>query len=188
MLPETLNHLREHGLVLGDQANRVEIANRCRDLVLQKPAADENEIQEKAMIVAEFRYTLLGDTDSEDSERELDLLITPLLGANGLVQKGLENGYVLCAAQVTRTLSHNGEGSVSIKRRGRFVTENPDLIEEYFWTPSAARLSAAMETVKKHLELGTRRQPALAERQQPLILKMHARLDVELPLQIEPSS
>jgi hypothetical protein len=184
MLPETLSQLREHGLVRGDQADRVEIADRCREQLLAKPvaAAEEAEIQEKALIVAEMRYTLLGEAANEDVERELDLLITPLVGGNGLVQKSLENGYVLCAAQVTRKLSRNGEGSITIKRRGRFVTENPDLIEQYFWTPAAARLSSAMETVKDRLELASRRQPLLTARQQPLILKMHEQIALELPL------
>jgi hypothetical protein len=184
MLPETLSHLREHGLVRGDQADRVVIAERCRDELLKKPVADDDqaEIQEKALIVPELRYTLLGEAEDEEVERELDLLVTPLVGGNGLVQKHLENGFVLCAAPVTRKLTHNGEGSITVKRRGRFVTENPDLIERYFWTPAAERLSAAMEAVKNRLELASQRQPLLMARQQPLILKMHERLALELPV------
>lgn len=188
MLPEVLNHLREHGLVRGDQADRVEIAKRCRDMLLQHPVAnaDEAEIQEKALIVPELRYTLLGEAESEEVERELDLLVTPLVGGNGLVQRNLENGFVLCAAPVSRKLAHNGEGSITVKRRGRFVTENPDLIERFFWEPGAARLSAAMAAVKDRLELASKRQPLLLERQQPLILKMHERLALELPVNAGP--
>lgn len=187
MLPETLSHLREHGYVRGDQADRAKLAEGCRDLLIGKPvgSADEAEIQEKALIVAELRYTLLGEAENEDVERDLDLLITPLVGAGGIVQKSLENGYVLCAAQVTRKLSHNGDGMITIKRRGRFVSDNPDAIELYFWQPAMARLSSGMETVKGRLELGTRRQPALATRQQPAIAKMHEKMQLELPMETQ---
>ena len=190
MLPETLNHLREHGFVRGDQADRAQLADRCRELLLAKPvgSADEAEIQEKAIIVAELRYSLLGEAANEDVERELDLLITPLVGGNGLVQKGLENGYVLCAAQVTRKLGNNGDGTITIKRRGRFVSSDPAAIEQYFWAPAMQRLSSAMETVKSRLELGTRRQPELAARQQPTIAKAHEQMTLELPLRTGPQA
>src|SRR5262245_38640484 len=183
MLPETMSHLREHGFARGDQADRVALADRCRELLLQNPvdSADPEEIQDKAQIVAELRYTILGEPHNEEVEKELDLLITPLLGGNGLVQKSLENGYVLCAAQVTRRLDHNGHGSITIRRRGRFVSSNADAIEQHFWNPALSRMSAAIEMVKERIELGTRRQPELEQRRKPMVEKAHEKMQLELP-------
>jgi hypothetical protein len=183
MLPETLTHLREHDFMRGDQVDRVKLADRCRELLLAKPvrSAEQEEIQDKALIVPELRYTLLGEAADQEVERELDLLINPLVGANGIVQKGLENGYVLCAAQVSRKLG-NGDGTITIKRRGRFVSDNPDAIEEHFWTPALARLSSAMTMVADRLDLGVRRQPALTARKPAQIAKAHERIRLELPM------
>jgi hypothetical protein len=183
MLPETLSHLRNRELILGDRINRSEIADRCRAMLIEKPveSTDMNEIDDKAMIVPEIRHRVLGDAESEEVERELDAIITSLVGADGKVQEELENGYVLCAAQVTRRLDHNGHGSVTIRRRGRFVTSNADAIEEYYWNPAASRLTSSMKAVAKRLEIGARRQPQLQARRPLVIMRAHEQIRLELP-------
>jgi hypothetical protein len=187
MLPETLAHLKEHNFLRGDHPDRDGLADGCLGLLLERPVetADEDEIQAKALIVPELRYRLLGAGVNEDVERELEMLLGPLvsLKPEAKVQDKLENGFVLCAKSVTRKLGNNGEGTITINRKGRFVTSVPELIEQYFWLPQYERLTRDAEGLNKRLELGTRRQPALNARRQPMISQAHEKLQLELPLQ-----
>ena len=182
MLPETVDHLKSRDLLLGDRINRDRLADDCVAVLVERPvdSSDMNEIDQKALIVAEVRHRVLGNGQSEEVERELDDIVTSLLGADGKVQGKLENGYVLCAAQVTRSLGHNG-ASISIRRRGRFVTSDADAIEEFYWNPAAARLASSMKAVAKRLEIGVKRQPALEARKPLLIGKAHQQIHLELP-------
>ena len=106
MLPETIEVLREHGYLRGDQTDTDKLAGSLRDLLTAKPVGSNNleEIQEKAIIISELRYQIFGAAADEEVEQDLDSLLQRLLGGTGRVQDALENGYVLCAASVTRKL------------------------------------------------------------------------------------
>lgn len=185
MLPETIEVLREHGYLRGDETDTDKLAGRLNELLVAKPveSSDSTEIQEKAVIVAELRYTIFGEATDDEVEQDLDTLLTRLLGGNGKVQDSLENGYVLCAASVTRKLSHNGDGTITIKRRGRFVSGNADVIEQYYLAPKLKRVSSAASSLRHGLELATRRQPELEARQQKMIEKAHESVQLELPVE-----
>jgi len=188
MLTETYNHLKDHGYARGEeQVDRAKLADACRDLLLEQPVAtaEDTEIQDKGLIVSELRFRLLGEAGSEDVERELDAILGPLTGPSGAVQAKLENGYVLCSAPVTRKLSNNGEGTITLKRAARFVTENADLIERYYWLPAQARIMQAVAGLNHRFELSIRRRPELAVRKPVLVGNVHMQFQLEMPAEDE---
>jgi hypothetical protein len=184
MLPETLSHLKQHGFLRGEeQVDRAELAEACMAILTRQTVSTAAEIQEKALIVPELRHQLFGQAQSEDVEAELDAILAPLTGPKGHVQDKLENGFVLCSAQVSRKLSNNGGAEITIKRNGRFVTSVAELIEEHYWKPGYERLIAGMKALNNRFELGIRRQPALASRRQPMVAQTHDQLAIEMPRQ-----
>jgi hypothetical protein len=188
MLEATLQHLKEHGYVRGEeQVDRAGLAGACATRLLTDPVTTDNldEVQEKALLATELRYQLLGAGANEEVEAELDDVIATLTGPRGQVQDRLENGYVLCSAQVVRKLSNNGEGVITLKRTGRFVTGNPDLIERFFWQPAHDRLLAAAKGLKGRIELSVRRQPELVARSTPALGRAQEQLVVELTAEAE---
>jgi hypothetical protein len=182
MLPQTITHLREHGYARGEErVDRAGLATACAALLLEQPVAAAGEIQERALIVPEIRFRLLGAVDGEDVESELDLLVGQLTSSDGPVQHKLEDGVVLCSAQVTRKLSNNGETTVTLRRAGRFVTSSPDLVADYFVAPAVERLVRQGQTLKARLELGVRRVPELEGRELAIVTKAHEQLAIALP-------
>lgn len=191
MLPETLEVLREHGFLRGDQTDTDKLADSLCGLLTAKPVGSNNleEIQEKAIIVSELRYQLFGAAADDDVEEDLDGLLQRLLGGTGRVQDALENGYVLCAASVTRKLSQNGgEETIPIKRRGRFVTDNAEVIEQYFLSPQSVRVRKAAAGLHHKLELSIRRQPQLTGRRREIVAATHEGVQLELPVSTGPQA
>jgi hypothetical protein len=181
MLPETVELLRSRGFLRGeDQVDRDALAVACLGLLTERPVQMKDEIQERAQIVPDLRFKLFGDA-GEEVERELNAILGPLTGPKGHVQTKLENGYVLCSAPVSRKLSNNGEGTITLTRQGRFVTTSSDLIEEFFWQPAYERIMATVNGLNARFELGIRRQPQLAARKQPMVGKVHEQLAIEMP-------
>ena len=184
MLQDTLDVLRGHNLLEGERINRDALADLCKEVLLRDPIKDHDvaAVFTKALIVSEIRHETLGDVDSPDVELELDDLLRTVLTPEGKVQERLENGYVLCATQVQRRLSQNGSGGITIRRRGRFVTSDPDLIDEFYWNPAANRALSSVQSLNRRIELGARRQPALAARRAALVEKTWERVQLELPV------
>jgi hypothetical protein len=182
MLAETLAHLKEHDFARGEeQADRDKIADACLELLLRQPVERQDQIQERALIVSEIRYRVLGQAENEEVEHELDGIVAPLTGPTGLVQDKLDSGLVLCSATVTRRLSNNGEGDITLKRPGRFVTGVDDLVEEYYILPAQDRMLASARRFKGRFELSITRRPALASHYQGQIAKAYEQLAIELP-------
>jgi hypothetical protein len=184
MLPETVELLRSRGFLRGEEtADRSKIAVACHALVFERPfEATEQEIQEKALLVPDFRFRLFGDVDGE-VEAELNGILGPLTGPKGPVQFLMENGYVLCSAPVERQLSNGDGGTITITRQGRFVTMNPDLIVRYFWQPAHERIITTVKGLNERFEIGIKRQPALAAQKPAMIGKTYDWLALEMPRQ-----
>lgn len=144
---------------------------------------DDGEIQEKAVIDAELRYQVVGTPDSEESGAELDHLFGQLAAPEGYIQRCLTDGLVLCSATVTRKLSNNGNdvATASIRRKGRFTTTNPDLIERSIWVPSLNGMVNAGVRAERRIGLTISRQPLLADRRRTAIDGAYERLRLELP-------
>lgn len=183
MLQETLQILTDRGYTQGAFVNRDALASESRAMLLEQPVEGDTleEIEQKALIITEIRHKIIGDAESEEVEKELDLLFTQVLASEGKVQDSLENGYVLCAAQVSRKLE-GPQSPIVIRRRGRFVTSNPTQIQTYFWGPAEAKLHKSMATMARHLELAVRRQPLLEPAKPLLVAKAHTEIQLQLPV------
>jgi hypothetical protein len=185
MLTETYEHLADAGYMKDDEkVDRAAIAQAVIATLTANVVQnnDLGEVQAKAMTPAELRSAILGQPANEDVEAELDALITNLtsIGSKGRVQNALENGYVLLSAPVTRTIV-NGDTQSTMKRNGRFLTEDPDLIEQFFLQKQVDRIEGGVQEAKRRNELAVRRQPALGARLQPMIQKLHTYVALELP-------
>lgn len=183
MLPETLALLAEHDFVRGaESVNRERLADACRELLMANPVQTAEQVQEQALIIAELRHAIFGQVETEEIEADLDTIITPLTGPADKVQMALEGAYVLCTARVIRRLSNDGSGNITLKRPGRFVTDNPDLIEQFFWSPAVKAQVRSLQVVKERLELACQRQPALEARRFAHVELVHRQAQLQLPM------
>jgi len=185
MLNETYDHLTARGFMRGEEKiDRAAIAQAIAKALLANPVltSDLSEVQAKAMTAGEIRYQVLGQPADEEVEAELDALVTALtgVGTKGKVQNALENGFVLLSAPVTRRIV-NGDAESTMKRNGRFVTEDLDLIETLWLEKQMQRIEGGVQEEKRRQEMAVQRQPQLQARLQPLVQKLHTYVALELP-------
>jgi hypothetical protein len=184
MLPETITHLRDRGYLKlkgsEDVVDRTALAERCLRELSVNPVSEREQIQENALLVSELRGKLFGRVPNEDVQAELDGLISPLTGPGGMVQHALDDGLVLCTATVTRTFE-NDEGSITIKKPGRFITANAELVFDFFWMPGRNRLINTAASLNDRIALGIKRVPELANRRQAIVAQAHEQVQLELP-------
>jgi hypothetical protein len=183
MLPQTLEHFRAHQYTREGRINRLLLAGDCITFLHDNAIVTvEQEIDSRARIIADFRIALLGDAPSSEVAYEEEQIISPLLSGShdGQVQSRLTDGYVLCAAQIERVVTNNG-GDMTIRRRGRFITTNVDLIEHYSLEPEADALVRKATGLNRRWELFGKRQPQLAARRQVAVADIQQRIREELP-------
>src|SRR5262245_22556368 len=100
MQQATRDHLTQQNML--GQDGRIkwdDIVRLTKDLLLDgRIVGDESEIATKAMTVKEIRQQVLGETSDDETNAQLNQLITAVvgIGTKGRLQKALENGYVLC--------------------------------------------------------------------------------------------
>jgi hypothetical protein len=179
---DTFSHLKDRGYARGDaQVDRDKLADAILELLLQRTRVQEPEqIQDKAMLVSEIRYEVLGAHSDGEVEHELDTIVAPLTGPNGLVQDKLDGETVLCSGWVMRRLT-NGGADVTIKRVGRFIGESDEIVDRYFLAPAQHRLVQTAKRYKGRFELSIERRPAIATRYRPQIEQAYTLLELELP-------
>jgi hypothetical protein len=184
MLPQTIDLLREHDFIRGEESvNRDALADALIELLVADPVGEEAEIQPKALIIPEFRYRLFGSADVDDIENveeEIDSVLTPLLGGEGKVQQKLRGQLVLCSAPVTRRLSNDG-AAIVLKKTGRFVTADPDLMVQYYWGPAKRTLERQAAKLNYRIELSGKRQPLVAPRRAEIVTETYIQLRIQLP-------
>ena len=181
-LPKTVKVLREHGYLRAKgRPDRAKLADDCHRLVFEQVVeAGEEEIVAKGLWVADFVHKLFGEVEDVVAA-ELRAIVGPLAGPEGLVQEKMENGYLLCSAPVTRTLSDNGDSPTPVTRQAKFVTMNHDLIERYYELPAVERIVQAARTSQRRHALAVRRQPELEARRRPMVERAYERLELEMP-------
>jgi hypothetical protein len=182
MLTETVQYLEGLGFARdGGRIDRGKLIERSTALLLER-AVDEDSpgaIEQQAMTVAELRNALVGKGPSDEVNGDLNTLIGTLVGPHGKVQSALEDGHVLCAAPVTRTLTP-GEAA-TVKRSGRFVSSHPDVIERFFWRHQRDKLVRTATRMHESIELAIRRQPELRTRWQETLDTAYTQVEHELP-------
>jgi hypothetical protein len=181
LLESTLSLFREHGFVRGEeQVDRQAAAASAAGIFKEKPVAsiDFEEITAKTLLTPELSTAMFGDIDDEDTEAEVCGILRDLTQAGGLVQDKLEDGLVLCSARITRRY----EGGVTVKSTGRFVSSNPEVVEQYYEQPAANRAVKSMATLKSRFELAERRVPELAQRRQAILAATYREMRRELPM------
>jgi hypothetical protein len=184
MLSATLQLLREREFVRGeDTVDRRAMAARIAEILSTRlvQSADEDEVQAKALLVPEISFQLLGEVEDEDVDEELVQLVRALVGAEGYVQAALEDGRVLCSARVSRRYD-NGNGGVTIRKAGRFVSDSPEAIELYYEKAATAAIVRAAMTAQRRMEIAERRQPALGERRRALVDEARKGMRAALPV------
>jgi hypothetical protein len=189
MLTTTYQHLADRGFTRGQaQIDRVAIGAAIAKLLAESPVESEDldEIQAKALIVAEIRNRVLGDSDDEEVERELDTIVSGLSGMNSVTQAKLDDGVVLCAARVSRKLTNDQGETVTIRRVGRFVTSIPALID--YWVPMRAKLLRDAEQLRDRIDLASRRVPALEQSGRELLGRARGEVEERLALTQEASA
>lgn len=87
----------------------------------------------------------------------------------------------MCAARVERRANVNGAVDV-VKKTGRFVSTDPEVVNAYFWEPTMYRLSRQMITTRERLQLGAVRCPALAAQVAAQVQRAHDEIQLQLPL------
>ena len=184
MLELTFQHLEEHGFVRDNKVWRKGLVEQIRELLLRDPVTTTNpdEINTKARTTPEIRQVILGESGTDEVDRELNTMIGQFLtiSTKGYVQKALANGYALCAAKVPRQLI---DGEPAKQKWARFVSETPDVVETYaqaVMLDKAVKLTAAANELT--VELG-RRIPALAARRPTLYRGYHEQLAMALPVE-----
>jgi hypothetical protein len=190
MLAATLRTLAEAGYMKGEERiDRRKLALDSATLLLENPIdqVDIDVIERQALIVGEIRASLFAENGySEDVEKDLDGLIAQLAAGDGKIQELLDeqigDKYVLCSKRVTRQMvDTEGRVTMTLKRSGKFVSRNPDVIEAFYWQEAMARYERSTQTVKKRIMLGVRRQPELVSHAPALVEHAHDFLQLELP-------
>jgi hypothetical protein len=191
LLSATFRVLAGSGYLKGEERiDRHKLAKACMELLLAQPVqqADQAEIEQKALIVAEIRSRLFTDNGyGEDVEKDLDVLLSQIVASDGAVQMllGDQTGdkHVLCSKRVTRQLvGIDGRATMTLKRSGKFVSRDPDVIEQHYYAEALARFERSTTTVKNRLERAEERQPLLAARRLELVSKAHEYLQLALPV------
>lgn len=190
MLSETFRVLEAAGYAKGDERiDRHKLAQDLMEMLLERPVdtPDQAEIEEKAKTAAELRSKLISENGyGEDVEKDLDALISQVVAGDGAVQHllGMQAGdkYVLCNKRVTRqVVGLDGTPTMTLKRAGRFVSRDPDVIEAYYYAEAISRFERSTQTVKGRLERAEERQPLLAARREALTVRAHESLQLALP-------
>lgn len=150
---------------------------------------DEAAVQAQARTSPELRIAVMGSSDDDEVNVELDDLTRQLLGPNGHVQMQLneiaairdEEKVLLCGARVTRQVTNNGDPSgIVMYTTGRFVSKHPDVVERHFIVKGADRLVAAAVAYRGRVDLAGSRVPALAARRDALLGTGSQRVAAEL--------
>jgi hypothetical protein len=192
MLSATLKVLAEAGYMKGEERiDRRKIAVDCRNLLLERPIdeVDLELIEQQAMTVGELRAKLFtANGDHEEVEKDLDALVSQVVAGDGKVQELLDEApgdkFVLCSKRVTRQMvDMNGTVTMTLKRAGKFVSRNPEVIDSFYWREALSRYERSTQTLKKRISLGERRQPELAARTPLLVGRAHDVLQLEMPLE-----
>ena len=139
--------------------------------------SDEEERSEKGLSLDEIAHGLFGHTDSE-----LRALVGQLTSPSGAVQNALADGVVLCPWKVERPLG-TGEATSMRKVSARFVTDNPDAVNETIFESGAKRaISAAVKLAERH-EMASKRIPALASYLPALARRVNGEVQLALPVE-----
>jgi hypothetical protein len=182
MLNETLVLLRDADFIRGEESvNRDALADALVEILVSTPVLEEAQIEALSLIIAEMRYRLFGDIPMEDVEDELDDIIRPLVTSEGKVNDKLPGELALCSKQVTRRLGSNG-GTITLHKRGVFVTAAPELIEAYRWMSQKATAVRATRKLNRIVDMDIKRQPLMAVRRQALVTGTHEQFRLELPM------
>lgn len=185
MLDATIDHLAERGFIRGEKVWTAGIVEQLRAILLDRPvgSTDAQEVQEKARTKTDLRLAVLGSSDEDEVDGELDALVGRLLtvGPKGPVQRSFENGYVLCPASLMRQVI---EGEPPIKVRGaRFATDRADVVETFLETSVREALVRKAASYNEILEMTGRRIPALATRRPVLARRSQEQLALAIPLE-----
>jgi hypothetical protein len=182
MLAETVALLRDHDFIRGEESvNRDALSDAIVEILVADPVTEETQIETKAMIPAEIRYRLFGSAESEEIEDELDDILRGLLSGEGKVQDRLPSDVVLCSRTVTRRLSANGGTSITVRKKGRFVTAEAHLIVDHYVMPQKQAAERATLKLNNRIELGIKRQPLVAARRAEIVRVTHEQLQLMLP-------
>ena len=169
MLPETTTYLDERGYMRDGKVARDMMIGALVQELRRHPLEQmpDGPIGSEVPTVPELRSTILGEP-AEEVATELDQIVGSLLavGPKGRVQRALDNGFVLFAPPVQRV---EVAGEAPRKRRGRAISDNPDVIYELFEVPQLAGAIKHTETARDACNMAVKRIPALASRQLSLL-------------------
>lgn len=181
MLDATLAHLSARNYIRDDKVHWAGIIDAVRTTLLDSVVEIEAEIEAKAMTVAEIREVVLGSSGDEDVDAELNQKITSTLGITpkGRVQKALENGHVLCSARIHRSA---GEGEPPVSTSVRFVSDNPDVVEQFNTHVLVQKAVNATSTAHEAIQMTTKRIVLLAPKKKLLLEAAQNRLAEAMPL------
>jgi len=161
--PATLDALREKGCLGAD--NTVDrdalAAVLAVELEANHVAHSLDEVYTATVAPGQLTVDIFGVTDPGLS-KVVSGLLSPSLA--GKVQTALANGYVLCATRSKVVVELVGGEQKTVTVSTRFLTDDHDMIDEYFLNPASRR---AEGTVKRTVKLGAMvkaRQPEMAAR------------------------
>ena len=179
MKPDAMQYLEGRGYVRDERIWRQGILEQLRPLIPTVGHVDE--VDEAAALVLHLREQVLGSSNDEEIDKELNYLVGDLLSTapEGRMQKALENGYVLCSVRVERVLV---EGADPVSKSARFISSDPDVVEKYSSAPAIDRAVKATARASNVIEMTGRRIPLLASRRPVLARKAQEQLALAMPL------
>jgi hypothetical protein len=183
MQPATRDHLAQQNMLGTDgRINWTDLVTATKELLGDgRVVATETEILDKAMSVNEIRTHVLGDAGDDETNAQLNQLVTAVvgIGTKSRLQKALENGYVLCSTRVQKVVIE-GEAPKSVPVR--FISGDADLVDQFNTQPQIT--SAVNRTKSAHaaIEQNTKRVALLAPKKPLLLQTAQARLAEAMPL------
>jgi hypothetical protein len=177
MLLDTFDVLEEFELV-----HKATMAQAIADMLEKDSVTSMSEVGAKAKFIDEIRTELVDDSYSDDVRYELNEMIQEMTRPKGLVHYAMRNGRVLCSASVTRKLTDSDNGtSYLVKRTGRFVSDDPEVVMQYRIGPAFMRLERSMSSLSELAADAQMRIPALGTHLPKAIRRAHQTIRAELP-------
>jgi hypothetical protein len=181
MQDATRDHLARMNMLRDGRVNWNSLVEAVRVLLVGRIVSTEDEIIGNALSVKEMRETVLGDAGDDETNAQLNQLVTSIvgIGKKGRLQKALENGYVLCTTRVHKVIAE-GEAPTSVPVR--FVSGDADLVDRFNTQPQVTSAVKRTEAAHAAIIQNTKRVALLAPKKTLLLETAQQQLAIAMPL------
>lgn len=179
--PESVAALEERGfLTANGRVQRKLIGEALAARLLERhvvTSTDPDHLAAKAVSLHELTNTVFGI-----NTYELRQLVSGMTTSRpeGLVQKNLPNGWVLCSLRMEKEMTDQTGGAVKTKLACRFITSDVAVLDSYLMDPTITKAERLAESIRQMLDLAVARVPALAPKRDEYLGQLSKRFAAEL--------